>query len=159
MSKSQEIRDALAGGAMTFAELQAKVGGDAKKLAWVVGSMRGEIRSMGRGDQRSLSLKAGGGKRKGAAKRAAKKKHGKAKDARRTHPHPNPPPSRGRGVNVPPPSRGREIDGEASRQAKLTQHVLTTFAALKGMIDIDANDETFSRSLRAHEEALELLAL
>jgi hypothetical protein len=59
MSKSQTIRDALAGGALTFRELHLKIGGDDKKLYDLCCYLRGrgEIKIAGDEDK-TVSLSA-----------------------------------------------------------------------------------------------------
>lgn len=91
MSKTQEIRDALAGGPKTFSQLHGEVGGDDMKLKALLGYLRknNEI-EVGDDDDRTITLKSGGGSaaaRKGKKparekrmKRASKvKRAGKAK--------------------------------------------------------------------------------
>lgn len=143
MSRTQEIRDALAGGAMTFAELHAKVGGDEKKLQQLLYVTR-DIRGMGRGEQRSYALVKvkGGGK---VAKKTQPRKKAKKKGAARPFKK-----------LVEALARARDGEhAEAARQAKVTQHALTTFAALKAVIEIDEEDVVLATAFRSHEQALE----
>ena len=65
MSKTQTIRDALAGGPLAFRQLHLKIGGDDKKLTDLCCYLRtrGEVK-IGDDEDRTITLlKSGGGKR------------------------------------------------------------------------------------------------
>jgi hypothetical protein len=142
MSKSQEIRDALSGGAMTFAELHAKVGGDQKKLRDLTHflSTNGEVTTMGRGAQLSIALK-GAVKRKKATKtkRSARKTRPYKRIARKL-------------------SKANHAANGAGQAEKVLKHALTTFAALEAVLDIDEADVMIATAFRSHKEALEFIA-
>ena len=76
MSKSQNIRDALAGGPLSFRDLHLKIGGDDKKLTDLCCYLRtrGEIKIGSDEDRTVTLLRSGGGKR---AARKGKRPAGK----------------------------------------------------------------------------------
>jgi hypothetical protein len=148
MSKSQQIRDALAGGAMTFAELHEKLGGDVKKLRDLVNFLttKDEVSSMGRGATRSIALK---GERK---RRAAEAPHsmrgkrvkpaGKARRAQKTKERA----ARG-GKTSYRVIAARLAQAAANANGSLARrHVVTTLAVLESVIDLDQTDRSVNAS-------------
>jgi len=76
MSKTQTIRDALAGGPLAFRQLHLKIGGDDKKLYDLCCYLRtrGEIKIAADEDRTITLLKSGGGRIARKGKRTAGKK-------------------------------------------------------------------------------------
>lgn len=145
MSKAQEIREALANGALSFEELHGKLGGDEKKLAGIVSYLvkEGELSSIGRGMQRSLAL--AGKRARGGAKPAKKVKRRKRAKAKRPYRR-----VAERLVSAPTPPNG---NGALARQ-----HVRTTLAALETLIDLDEVEPMVRAAFASHKEAIELLS-
>lgn len=138
----QQIRDALAGGAMTITELQDKTGADAKHLGKALSNLntRREITRMGRGAQASIALKTG------------------------KSPAPNKKPTRARRAEAKRPyrrigRRAHQCRAESERQRRpVANHVRTTFTALESLIEIEGVEASVAAAFASHKEAIELLA-
>ena len=93
MSKTQTIRDALAGGPLAFRKLHLEIGGDDKKLIDLCCYLRtrGEIKIAADEDRTITLLKSGGGKRaarkgkKPAGKKAVKRPYKRLADKAARH--------------------------------------------------------------------------